>query len=385
MLQESRRLLAESIEAQQNHRQLEAEALVIDALTLDPENVEAWLRRAQVSARTEDRRMCLATVLRLAPGNEEARAALRAMEYPGGEAKLRRIIETGRARQEAGENRKAMMSWKAVLKFDPVNEEALVAVAQLLKARGEPTLTRFERALERNPDNATLAVYYAAALAETDRWDEVERVLDAIDLRALHTADALVQVGRMSIMLGEVLAAHNALERAVTLPDCDPLAHHDLAQLYEEAGRTDAALEAYRHVVDKAWGTPEASEAERRLRAIAPYLPRGLADSWLFILREAFGWVIFIGLLAVFDSGVRIDGMSASGVVAIGLGLVGGVCVAVAGISGDTLNLLGRRTLGDRMRRRLRVMGGALFVVAVVLSLFNSLGSTADYLSRRFG
>ena len=56
MLHESKKLLAESIEAEEKHQQLKAEALLADAVVLDPDNVEAWLRLGRLSARKEDRR-----------------------------------------------------------------------------------------------------------------------------------------------------------------------------------------------------------------------------------------------------------------------------------------------------------------------------------------
>jgi tetratricopeptide (TPR) repeat protein len=123
MLHESKKLLAESIEAEEKHQQLKAEALLADAVILDPDNVEAWLRLGQLSARKEDRRRYLEKVLEIAPGNEEARAGLHAMQYPGGEAKLRQFIKQAHAHQANGQTERALKLWQAVLKFDPVNEE----------------------------------------------------------------------------------------------------------------------------------------------------------------------------------------------------------------------------------------------------------------------
>ena len=101
MLEESKLLVAEGIEAARTRRQLRAEALFNDALTLDPENEEAWLWLARVTVKVDGRRAYLQQVLRLNPANEEARQALHAIDHPLGEAGLRRLINRARARQKS--------------------------------------------------------------------------------------------------------------------------------------------------------------------------------------------------------------------------------------------------------------------------------------------
>ena len=73
MLQESKRLLTEGIEAAEAERNPQAEDLLADALALYPENAEAWMWRARVAATAEGRRACLQRAYKLNPANEAAR------------------------------------------------------------------------------------------------------------------------------------------------------------------------------------------------------------------------------------------------------------------------------------------------------------------------
>ncbi len=386
MLRESYKLTIEGIAAIRAHRQLEAEALFTDALTLDPDNADAWLWRARAAPLAAERESCYAHVLRINPGSEEARATLRAAQYPDGARAFDALIARARKHQQAGAHGAAFKVWREVLEFDPVNEEAVCAVMALLEPR-HPKQARalLVNTLKRNPHNATLALQYAAYLADAGDRERAARVLDRVDPRGLHTADGLTKFGQMCLTYHRADAALKAFETAVDLPDCGAEAYYALGTLYEQLDDTDRAVEAYRHVVEMAWGTAQADAAERRLRAISPYLPRRIADSWAFILREAGGWVIFVALLAIFDNGMHVVGMSTSGVMAIALSLLGGVCWAVGGISYGTLHLLGPRVLGRTARQGLQVGASVVFVAALWLSMSNSITGALDYLAQRFG
>ncbi|GAB4436892.1 MAG: hypothetical protein Kow00120_04050 [Anaerolineae bacterium] len=384
MLHESRKLTAEGIEAAKNRRQLQAEALLSDALVLDPENEEALLWLSRVAVRPEDRRASLEKLVALNPANEAARVALHATQrHPQGEAGLRALIARAESATAGGARRGALAAWKAVLDFDPGNEQAVSAVVRLLGPDHRPQARALvQRALTHNPHNGGLKLLYAEALAESNRWDDVKRVLLTVHPRDLSAAQAFERMGRLHLSAGQMTAAREAFARAVELPDHAPLTHFQLARLLDREGKTDRAVVAYREVVDRAWGTPEARQAEQRLREISPYLPRSVADSWPFILREAAGWVVFVFLLAVMDSGVRVAGMSASGVAAIMLAAIGGTCWAVSGAVTGTVRFFGARAIGQGARRALHIAGVALCLAAVALGLFNSLRSTALLLAR---
>ncbi len=387
MLEESKKLVAEGIEAARAHRQLQAEALFNDALVLDPDNAEAWLWLSRVALKPEERRAALEKALALIPAYEEARQALQAsLHHPQGEAGLRKLIAQAQATQERGARREALTAWKAVLDIDPGNEQAVCAAMTLLG----PDYTKQARALlqsalKHNPHNPALRLRYAEALAGANRWDDAKRVLEGIDRRGVRTADAFERMGRLYLSTGQMAAARDAFARAVSFPDHDPLTHYQLARLYDREGQTDHAVIAYRAVVDKAWGTPEAGQAEKRLREISPYLPRSVADSWPFILREAAGWVVFVLLLAILDSGVTVVGMGASGVLGIALSFVGGLCWAVSSTVTGAVNLFGPRALGDGARRALRGVAAVLCTAAVALGMFNGLRITASLLAEWYG
>jgi tetratricopeptide (TPR) repeat protein len=254
----------------------------------------------------------------------------------------------------------------------------------MMQSQGRSVAKLLQSALRRNPQNSTLATHFAAIFAKSNHWQQVEQVLACINVQDVSTPEALVELGQMRLTLDDLQAARRAFERAVALPGCDPAAYMQLGQLYEEAGLPEEAGEAYRHVVDAAWGTPEAALAERRLREISPYLPRALADSWLFITRETLGWVAFIALLAVFDSAVYVAGMRPAGVLAVALSLAGGVLAAVSSIAGDSVQFFGERRLSRQARQAMQVAAAVIFTAAVLLSLSGSIESTVDYVQARF-
>lgn len=381
MLEESRKLVAEGIAAARAKRQLQAEALLQDALVLDPENEEALLWLARVAVRSDDRRAALEKLAALNPANEEARQALHAMSHhPQGVAGLRRQIAQARDVQKRGSREQALAAWRAVLDVDPVNEQAVRAVVRLLLPDHAPQAEALlKRATLLNPHNAGLRLLHAETLARANRWDDVRRALDSVDPRGLRTADAFERVGQLYLSAGQMTAAREAFERATALPDHNPMTHFHLARLLDRDGQTARAIEAYRAVVDELWGAAEAGQAEKRLREISPYLPKSVADSWPFILREAAGWVVFIALLAALDNGVQALPMSASGAAAILASLVGGVCWALGGTSAHTIHLFGPRAINDRGRGALRWAAGALLVVAGALGLLNSWRGAAAF------
>src|SRR5215472_6325386 len=134
------------------------------------------------------------------------------------------------------------------LQLDPSLAEAHTALAKVrmvLEWDWTGAETAFKRALELNPSYSTAHSFYAHYLVAAGRYDEA-----VVEAKRSLELDPLSQFTRDFAEWGCYLARHYDLaiqlsRRSLELSPGSPWAHFDLAQTYEQTGRSDEAIQEY--------------------------------------------------------------------------------------------------------------------------------------------
>lgn len=204
----------------------------------------------------------------------------------------------GAAQSELGHLEEAEASWARALELDPDLAAAHYGLGHLAMGRGESEVAvrHLERAVELQPDAArgrhTLGLAYRD-LGEVDRAAEhlalggaTEYTLGDVlteEIGLLPTgSQALVRLGLMAVLGGDLEAAIRLLEQAVEKDSASAFASRNLAVALEDAGRPDEALVAYRRVVEL---EPDDAIAHHSLGRLE--LAAGAVDLALTHLRRA--------------------------------------------------------------------------------------------------
>lgn len=138
-----------------------------------------WLGQGAFSEETQGHGFHMLARLEMQVGNLPAAGAAfdQALKFKPESAEL--WVDIGRLRYRGGEQSQAVDASAYAVELDPENPEALRFRAQLVRdAEGmREAIPWFERALERNPENADLLLDYAATLGELGRARDMLRVI----------------------------------------------------------------------------------------------------------------------------------------------------------------------------------------------------------------
>lgn len=174
-----------------------ASALFRAAIPLAPDNAELHANYANTLAASQDRGAIAAydTAIRLAPGRHDVRLnrAITHLQFGDVAAALEDIAAlvphqqdnarfwsvAGEAYRAAGDFERATAAFEAALACDPERVSALAALGQLHLAAGEPAARHyFARAMERAPQDRSLALGLSQALESDGAFDAAIAVLD---------------------------------------------------------------------------------------------------------------------------------------------------------------------------------------------------------------
>jgi tetratricopeptide (TPR) repeat protein/DNA-binding winged helix-turn-helix (wHTH) protein len=250
---------------------LEAEAAYMEALRINPKNVDAMLDLAGVyrlQQRPSQAEGLLRNAIGLQPGNWRAYASLGNFYYRGG--------DYAAAAQQYG----------TILTFDDSNEDALLGLASSLMLDGdfEGATPVFARAIDLRPDpktysNLGLMYYYlgqydaaidairtgleltpndhlmwanlgdilTVAGQYADARGAYERAKELVDIElSVNPNDPgiLMDVAWIQTMLGDKSAAHSHIDKALALTPTDPYVSYYEGLICARFGDTEAALSA---------------------------------------------------------------------------------------------------------------------------------------------
>jgi Tfp pilus assembly protein PilF len=137
----------------------------------------------------------------------------------------------------------ARNDYTAALRLAPDNQEALLRLARALANNGQPTeaKARFQELHERDPDNAVAGLGLAQCLHKLGRFDEEEKLLDALLAKPPRKLEVILQRGDLALQRDQPVVAEPLLREAVNLDASDYQAHYSLAQCLRKLGKESEA------------------------------------------------------------------------------------------------------------------------------------------------
>ena len=172
------------------------------------------------------------------------------------ELALKKRVELARAYIGQGNWENAKRNLKLAADIDPKNAEVYEAFALVYQSTGELEAAEenFRKSLSLNGSLSRARNNYAAFLFAQGRFAEAEKELEIVVRDTLYSGrpQAFTNLGLCRVRLQKGDAAIEALERALTMEQRNPLALFTLAELYYERqsyAKAQQFYQAYRRVV----------------------------------------------------------------------------------------------------------------------------------------
>ncbi|MEM7652929.1 MAG: tetratricopeptide repeat protein [Pseudomonadota bacterium] len=159
-------------------------------------------------------------------------------------------LQLGRAAMQDGAYMTALAFFEQTLKADPRNLPALMNTGVAYRKLGQPqkALKAFEAALDVDPANRDALIEGTGVIAETSAIDALA-FLRSREERSPNSDLIAAQMAAILANVGDLPAAIQKQQQAISRAPSNPAHVLDLAALYERAGRTKEARQLYQTVV----------------------------------------------------------------------------------------------------------------------------------------
>ncbi len=331
-------------------------SLLMQSLRLDPENEMAWLWLSKTVGDKDKKLQCLERALEINPSNEQARAQFN---------KLSGIAPPASADRETPVERKAAPPPKPTGSDAARIKQLLTNADALLKQdKVEDAIEQWVRVLEIEVDHEVAmanAVRHLSRLKYID--DARELVWNALDSGTQHPSIYLTAIDiaryegkqdeadslrlklaklpsadeKILVSLADYFIKHQHIEHALSVLESATQSHPKsqklkvrLAELYDETGRRNEALEQYEAAARVGAGTKEGKLADERLLTYMPTLTDKERGSIPLAIREAFGFGAVYLFMAWQDAGLDLLRLGVSRSAGVGLAVLGGYLMITA-------------------------------------------------------
>jgi tetratricopeptide (TPR) repeat protein len=237
---------------------------------LDPQSVEAWQHRAQISLqqkKVDDTTDALARVISLSsdapaqviPG--VVNSILSQSDADTGVLVLTQLADRypesadaqygiGRFAMSRGERETALQAFEKALALDPENVDALLSRARLEvdSGAGDAALEKINDFVEANPQNISAQLGYARLLVETGDYEDATERFDIISAEFPEDADSLFTIGLLALEIKRIKHAEQYLLQVVDLDMHQDSANYYLARISDSRKDYREAVERYQRV-----------------------------------------------------------------------------------------------------------------------------------------
>ncbi len=247
-----------------------ADSAVALWVQLDPDNVDAWQHRAQISLQQKnvaDTTDALSQVITLSnespaqviPGvvnsilsQSDADTgvevlSLLADRYPNSADTQYGI---GRFAMSRGERETAMQAFDRALEIDPENVDALLSRARLKVEAGnaDDGVSEIKDFVDAYPQNVAAQLGYARLLVESGAYETAAERFGVIFDKFPDDADSLFTIGLLALEIKRVKQAERYLQQVVELEQHQDSANYYLARISDSRRDYEEAVERYRLV-----------------------------------------------------------------------------------------------------------------------------------------
>ncbi|MFT5580488.1 MAG: tetratricopeptide (TPR) repeat protein, partial [Paraglaciecola psychrophila] len=180
----------------------QADALLAEIFTIEPENVEALITNAKLLINEKQYTVAIAnlrTVLRSQPDSVEG------------------LLLLGQAYEKDGSSSLALDNYRRLLALDPSNQEALYSSAKMAIAQDEQASAEqlLKTLLQKKPDHAEARRLLVSLLSKQQRWDEALNNVDVLLTNPTTLAAGYYLQGLVYSSQSDYPAAIESLQRAL--------------------------------------------------------------------------------------------------------------------------------------------------------------------------
>lgn len=229
-------ILAEAKQQHQAGRTDEADALYLQVLALDPDNVDALHMRGVLASQRGEIDDAIGLIERAAALNAESTTIL---------------SNLGTVYRSAGRLAQAEASFRAALEMQPAAAVTRFNLANTLAAQGQPdaAVSEYERALLDDPGNPGIRNNMAAALKTAGRFEAAADMYRQLVEEFPEDAQARCNLGVLCMDLGLPREAASLYRTAIALDRDAVEPRNNLGVTLLELGRFEEAVECLRDAV----------------------------------------------------------------------------------------------------------------------------------------
>jgi tetratricopeptide (TPR) repeat protein len=247
-----------------------ADAAVALWVELDPENVEAWQHRAQISLQQKkvtDTTDALSQVISLStdapaqviPGVVDS--ILSQSDADTGVEVLSQLADRypdnadtqygiGRFAMSRGEREAAMRAFDRALQIDPQNVDALLSRARLKVESGdaEEGIAEIEAFVAADTANGAAQLGLARLLVESGNYEEAASRFEVIAAEFPEDPDSLFTIGLLALEIKRIKQGEDYLQQVVELGQHQDTANYYLARISDNRRDYEEAVDRYQRV-----------------------------------------------------------------------------------------------------------------------------------------
>jgi tetratricopeptide (TPR) repeat protein len=335
-------------------------SLLMQSLRLDPENEMAWLWLSKTVGDKDKKLQCLERALAINPTNQQVRAQFDKLSgltpvvaaapipdstppaerpriappKPSGSdaARIKQLLNKADALLKQDKVEDAIEQWVRVLEIEVDHE---VAMANAVRHLSRLKYIDDARELVWNAlDSGTQHPSIYLTAIDIARYQGNQDEADSLRLRLARLPEADEKI---LIETADYFIKHQHIEHALTVLESAIKTHPRsqklkvrLAELYDETGRRNEALEQYEAAARAGAGTKEGRLADERLLTYMPTLTDKERGSIPLAIREAFGFGTVYLFMAWQDAGLDLLRLGVSRSAGVALAVLGGYLLITA-------------------------------------------------------
>jgi tetratricopeptide (TPR) repeat protein len=136
--------------------------------------------------------------------------------------------------------------------LDPSNDWFLMMYAEMLQKNGrhDKSLSLFEKLSKKHPDNVDYLLELTNNLLILEKYDEAIKILDIVESKAGVSEELSIQKQRIHLTKGNIEKAILETEKLVLAFPFEARYQGMLAELYQNTGQTERALETFNKILE---------------------------------------------------------------------------------------------------------------------------------------
>jgi tetratricopeptide (TPR) repeat protein len=313
---------------------LNGRKLLLQSLKLDQNNDKAWIWVAQTLAESDKKLQCAERALAINPQNADALKLKKSLSQPvkpkskntrADQQKIKLLMREAETLIKTNRRPEAVDKWVMVLDIQFDHEEAMRQAVEYFMARDmvEEVEVLLYNAVDMGTENSTLLLSARDLAEQRHDLNRLDALNELIVSKEWISSKRVLRIAEGYIKQDLFDEAIRILRNGLESHPNDSLILNRLAEIHEETGRENLALQYYEQVANQDVRSKLSKKADKRLSESVPVMTdRERGSVWL-AWREVWGVFLLFFLFAFQDSGLNFLEMGAGRWMGVLLSLVG--------------------------------------------------------------